>query len=728
MEPETHAAASGACREVVTIPLEFLTYADSQREQEHAEPVRDRWIYVFKRYGWGTSLYAEIFIDENGTKKLVNWHNQHWEGADERPATVERETFEVSYQPEQYTIVLFLSHVQLARERIEAYTGRSGRARVSRRGLPLDVDESDHVTPMGDDCAGCRIYLTDHLHIVQQLHARYREALDEYAEFISDDEAVSRQLLATLTLNVAERVADDDSDVWSWLDENGNALRREVRRYSTRRQQRKNTMDTWSRALTSWMLSSTYQELLHDYTGTDVLEDQGYDLQADLCEGLCQSAPGRNYLDHVLQDRDSWHNQYVVPAGPNLLGVADKTVGAVDAALKFIQEFAGGLARRSMQQAVSFVYLSFQMRFDLTISLHTLLPGGGGSLVWQEMTYTRFVEAHVIGVRIDVEAVEQAVRAGRLRHAAEVRQVGVSRVIAVINIVNLVLAGKGLAEARTGRQQAMAVIALTGAVADTTAALAGLMRQTSGVQFVGTTASIAGGVLTYAGAIPEIASNSYEGNWGLVAGWSAVALGGTFATASAAVGSGAAFGLAAGPLGLIAAAFALGGVALIWAFTESPLEEWFRQCPWGEEPAGRSVRNDLEDLLGLIGQPRLRLQRVGDNRLQITLEPSFAMPGQTQFNVRVTVNRVTYRREVTNYAYHDIRTGSERVATIRETFEVRAEADMARMERTASVTGTLTSSTSGLERVEVTYDGTLTAQFLEDMEEETYDVEGTIES
>jgi hypothetical protein len=91
MEPKAHAVKSGACNEVTTIPIEFSAYTGSTLDKDSADPVRDRWIYVFRKMEWGTKISAEIYIDDGGNLKLVNWQGEHWAETDDRPANVSRD-------------------------------------------------------------------------------------------------------------------------------------------------------------------------------------------------------------------------------------------------------------------------------------------------------------------------------------------------------------------------------------------------------------------------------------------------------------------------------------------------------------------------------------------------------------------------------------------------------------------------------------------------------------
>lgn len=172
----------------------------------------------------------------------------------------------------------------------------------------------------------------------------------------------------------------------------------------------------------------------------------------------------------------------------------------------------------------------------------------------------------------------------------------------VLNVINLALAGKSVADAQGAEDQALAVTALMGAIADVTSSITNLMTASRNVKVVGGSATIVGGVLSYGGSVYKIATRSPDENAGVVAGLSLAALGGAF---SAAAGVSAMTGslfivFGSTGIGLIGVGLAALGAGLVYYFKESPLEKWFKQCPWGSDPAPRPVRSHLDDLFEIL--------------------------------------------------------------------------------------------------------------------------------
>lgn len=591
MEPKAHAVKSGTCNKVTTIPLEFSAYTGSTLEKNRADPLRDRWIYVFKKMGWGTKISAEIYIDDGGNLKLVNWQGEHWAGTDDRPANVSHDVFEVDYRPDQYDLFFFLSQVQLARKRIETYTGQSGLGPVVRRGMHFDPGESEHVEPLGDDCAGCRVYLKDHVEVAKQRHEKYKQAADRYENFIDDEKKSSRQMLATLTQNVAESVAEEDSDVWSWIDRD--QLENDIDDYESQRNELEAEVDDTGQQLCDWMERPAYKEMLFDYTGTKALEDEGHDLQAAVCAGLSQSSAGRNHLQTVLEDRDSWHNKVVVPAGKYLFGQSRRAVGATGKALSLMQEFGATMAASDVNRARSLIRSFIDVRFNARVSFYKTVQKAGGGLERQVISFKQFVEGGAITKGIDVEDTMP-----RLESA----KVNVQRLSAVLNVINLAMVGKSVAEAEGTEEQALAMVDLTWAISDVAGSITDFVKSSGKTKLVGGAATIIGGVLGYGKSVYKIATRSPDQNAGVVTGLSIAALGGAFTAASgvSALTGSLLVGMGSTGIGLIGVGLAALGAGIVYYFKETELEKWFKQCPWGTKASSRPPQHHLSDLFEIL--------------------------------------------------------------------------------------------------------------------------------
>jgi len=591
MEMPTHAAQSGQCNSVTTIPIEFFVYDDATLDTKSATPAQDCWIYVFKKLDWGCKLYAEVHIDEGENVKLVNWHGEHWVGEDDRPATVARDPFEVSHRPDQYDLHFFLSRVQLARKRLETYIGASGLEPLSRRGLLFDPADSDHVEPLGDDCSGCRVYLIDNVQVAQTLHRRYQKAADRYGTYLDDDRRNTRQLLASFTLNVAASIAEDEEDVWDWVDQS--ALQKEINTHEHQRATLEERVEQWGQALCAWMERASYREMLLDYTGSEAVEDEGHDLQADLSAGLSQSDAGRQYLENRISDRDSWYNKIAIPAGKYLFGEAKRAIGTAEKAVGLLQEIGPTMAATDVKMSASLVRSFFTMRFNQRVTFYKAIQGADGGLNRQPVSFQQFVEGGAITRGIDVDTTTSNLQGV---------SVNLQRLTAVLNVLNLALVGKSLRDAKDAEKQALAMVDLTAAIGDVAASIAGFMQTTGKTQLVGRTATIVGGVLGYGKSVYQLATRSPDMNNGVITGLSLAALGGAFTAASGVSAlTGSLFvGLGATGIGLIAVGLAAAGAGIVFYFKESPLEKWFKQCPWSQNPSSRPPHTQLEDLFKIL--------------------------------------------------------------------------------------------------------------------------------
>ena len=610
MEMPTHAAQSGQCNSVTTIPIDFFVYDDATLDTKSAKPAKDCWIYVFKKLNWGCKLYAEVHIDSSENVKLVNWHGEHWVGTDDRPATVARDPFEISHHPNQYELHFFLSRVQLARKRLETYIGASGLEPLSRRGLLFDPTDSYHVEPLGDDCSGCRVYLIDNVQVAQTLHQQYKKAADRYGRFLDDDRQNTRQLLATFTLNVAKSVAQDEEDVWDWVDRS--AIQKEVKNHEHQRASREERVEYRGQVLCDWMERASYREMLLDYTGSEAVEDEGHDLQADLSAGLSQSKAGRQYLQNVVKDRDGWYNKIAIPAGKYLFGQAKRAIGTAEKAVGLLQELGPTMAASDVAMSASLVRSFFKMRFNQRVSFYKAIQGADGGLNRQPVSFKQFVEGGAITRGIDVDTTTSS----KLKGVS----VNLQRLTAVLNVVNLALVGKSLRDAKDAEKQALAMVDLTAAIGDVAESIAGFMKTTGKTQLVGRTATIVGGVLGYGKSVYELATRSPDMNNGVIAGLSLAALGGAFTAASGVSAfTGSLFvGLGATGIGLIAVGLAVAGAGLMFYFKESPLEKWFKQCPWGTKASSRPPQHHLSDLFDILAGFAVRCDILRTHKATVT--------------------------------------------------------------------------------------------------------------
>lgn len=602
MEPTAHAAASGVCNDITTVPVEFFTYAEFA-QKDSAEQVCDRWIYVFKRYGWGTSLNAELFADADGALKLVNWKGKHWSGKDERPAdvAVKNNLFEVNYRPDEHDIFFFLSQVQLARERIGEYTRHSGLETVGRRGMHFDPADSAHVEPIGDDCTGCRVYLTDHIRIAKGRHDSYKKALDRQADFLEDEQDSTEKMLAVMTVKVAESIAEENEDVLSWFDKE--AAQNEIADYDSEREAHEGQVAIGAAHLCSWMERADYREMLFDYTGTEALEDQGHDVQADLSRGLSQSERGQTYLEEMLQDKESWHNKVVVPAGKHLFGQSKRAVGAAGKALDLFSELVVGMSGRSLRGAASLTHSFFKLRYETRVSFFKTVRGKGGGLEKMNVTYAQFMEGGAVTRGLDADTTST-----RLKKTAAAGKVSMTHLGAVLGIVNLALTSKSAAEAKGTEKQGLAVASLVAAIADVSAVVTDWTASRSTTKVVGGAASIVGGVTAYSTSVYKLAARSPNMDNGVVVGLSLSALGGAFAAAegvSALTGS-LFLGIGSTGIGLIGIGLAAAGAAAVYYFKETKLEKWFKQCPWGIEAKSRPAQRHLNDLFEILAEFEVR--------------------------------------------------------------------------------------------------------------------------
>jgi len=174
-----------------------------------------------------------------------------------------------------------------------------------------------------------------------------------------------------------------------------------------------------------------------------------------------------------------------------------------------------------------------------------------------------------------------------------------------IELYNLKTSYEAISGAKTNEERGFAKIDFLGSVCDNMSGVFEVMGENVEKEFGKKLAnrltgavSIVGAVCDYVGAMHKILKASGEGKHGVTAGNALIALSAVASAASTAVliTDVAVFGLAAGPLGLIGVGLFVVGAAVVWYFTEEPLEEWAKASMWGKKFKHSTIEQQIHDL------------------------------------------------------------------------------------------------------------------------------------
>jgi hypothetical protein len=258
-----------------------------------------------------------------------------------------------------------------------------------------------------------------------------------------------------------------------------------------------------------------------------------------------------------------------------------------------MQEFGATMAASDVNRAGSLIRSFIDVRFNARVSFYKTVQKTGGGLERQVISFKQFVEGGAITKGIDVEDTMP-----RLESA----KVNVQRLSAVLNVINLAMVGKSVAEAEGTEEQTLAMVDLTWAISDVAGSITDFVKSSGKTKLVGGAATIIGGVLGYGKSVYKIATRSPDQNAGVVTGLSIAALGGAFTAASgvSALTGSLLVGMGSSGIGLIGVGLAALGAGIVYYFKETELEKWFKQCPWGTEASSRPPRRHLSDLFEIL--------------------------------------------------------------------------------------------------------------------------------
>lgn len=641
---------------------------------EESKKVRNKWIYVFRfRKGGTSALAAEIHVDGEGDLTLVDWKKDKPAGEDPRAATASRDIFRVDYEPNS-SLWMCLSQIQLPWARLSQYIGNDPGARALVRarcqkilqfnpgwhkhlpeGTLIDANTSSTITrrPLFASQPDIEpiyfVYLLDPIAIARELQKDYKKQLRDYIGLQAEANAQGKKLLlAHLAQQTATAYRNKQPYDEEDLPYNRQDLDDYVEGYEKLDWFRERREDV-AGYKAKWMNRSLYVETRNDYMFDEEHKKKCLANEAYVLDETYLSKAGMDFLNNQIHDEDGWYFR-------NFLGIyrrkgeeatfrrpagGDKTDDGDYAVI--ITNLGVALAKLDPAKATRF------FRRSMTGWLGQSIPMGHPDAVLldakayadqpgfpskEEFTEKDLGDGAAVAKKVvDVldntaKAVEEAPAIGKKTRGivGRIRRGAVSPLLAPLALINLFISTSSLIEASSVGDAILGSMSVGAAMADALALLQGALS---------TAASVTGSLLGIAVGIWMTVESAREGKTGQMRGWIAVTLGSVVGL----VALKASTAMAVAGWTAVGAFFVLAGIAIVIWTTDDPYEEWFEHCEWGNDSGGKSIDEQLEGLLRLIGRPGIRVEmdmpRTSPPRVhtKLIVEPLFFIRGQTKMDV-----------------------------------------------------------------------------------------------
>ncbi|MBN1162945.1 MAG: hypothetical protein JXB45_00060, partial [Candidatus Krumholzibacteriota bacterium] len=444
--------------------IKFRVYKNYLKRKKKYEEIKDKWVYIFRIYSWGATIRAELYVDKNGKYALVDWSEKgkkQWQ-KDQRQATKElKGNLPLFFDLKNFRTYIFLSNVQLPYNRIQAYL--KDPRKISARANLMDPESEIAAIAWGSDFEriegtdGGYIYLIDHMKEAVDLQNKYSKALDRHYQFAGDEKKSQRNFLGNIALQVAQAYAKEDDDIWDWLKDKGRPLKKELQDYEDRSGRLRRAAHRWGEEKCKWMDDPGYREMREDYSGTEELRKIIEEHEATVLDRTYETNVGRKYLDKWVKDETSWINRYVRE------DVFQVTRRSTQLAAKILENWSVPTVRYVTQTKFIEEVTPILKRKLLVEPKLKMLPSGEMKWVaedeWEFYKKKTAVDYEVAVV--DTEKIKIQVP---------------DAVLVALEVINLMLTLKALAESKSGYEITKRSIALVGAVADVVASLARILK------------------------------------------------------------------------------------------------------------------------------------------------------------------------------------------------------------------------------------------------------------
>lgn len=579
--------------------------------------VKNRWIYIFQKLGDRITWYAEYRATGTGSYQLVDMQKARGKERYARPEPSKDSALALilphTINGKRAYYAFYISGTRLALQSIrkletEEYWKLLRAVDLSDPDVfGMDNTQGRGFDPKPDQQAALDIFdfvtVDDHLQYGISLNRVMQQLRDRAVSWVSvttdmkDKTQIQRTQNRLKKKMLAEAItaimAHDRGDKLSLKDEfsqNGELLMyRFLSDYDTKLTQKLKDVDLAARDLAAWMDSKIMQFVNETYTvleDVDIIPFQTDEFPAFLAacsqclDRLSETGPGKVFLQKILQDKTYFLHPFLQedgqPSGP-----------------KF-QAWRKGYAA------------GFAIWKELLMVALEERRGGGPAVERLIKSINNLARVPLFKVEFRtltrLVSIDEGVRVGRNGRPTKIRYTEITyqsegwrnwitadaftglltRVSAVVEVINLGLALESLLEATGSEDKIWAAVGLVGSALDTITAFGVLMKMK---EMTLRKVSMVSAVIDAVTAVRDASSMVNRGDYSAAVGYGMVSGGSALIAIGCAVGIAGAQTMWAGVgivLEVIGAILVAAGWLLSWLTSESDLEVFVKHCVWGE--------------------------------------------------------------------------------------------------------------------------------------------------
>lgn len=565
---------------------------ETGRDADSFVPIRDKWVYVFLQ--WGTEfavLHEELYVDESSQIHPVDMTQAREKERDRRPAqgpsSGSLHSLPVTISGNRAYYYFLSSRIRLPLEPLRKLQSRVHgllpAADLAVTGLSnLEVDKE------------LVVGVTDPILVALNLNRRYQKAQDEvlgfttvFPEQSSEQRAwvertQKKRLLAQLLTSVRDQDPDDKLDLQDDFKAGGEAeMRRFLAEYEKTLKKKIEKSDRAAASVCSWLNGELMDILAGAY---EIFKTDDFHKYLNSFSGciarLQESAPGKAYLAGILENPNHFGHEYVLrksAAPEDVFQVGRKSATAI---VEIWKELAH--VHIALRGSRSITVLVKSLEFISRSPLLTVGIASRSLPVWREPRHLVFPK-EIITLKLGPEPSRWAEWMHDGHSVGELAE----RLLVIVEVINLALALKGLAEAEGGHEVLLHAFEALLAGAESVRAFGMLLHLTEKtLAVVGSVAA----VLELICAGLEAAEYAHRNDYSAMVGYGVVgvgsvlsAIGCTMVALGAAAGT-SVVGLPLGVfLGLVGAVTIAAGWVVAAFSKDSDIELFVQHCLWGED-------------------------------------------------------------------------------------------------------------------------------------------------
>ena len=621
----------------------------------------ERWIYVFK---FIPSTYEAEIVDELQVKvgqsdwgtgyqtkyERVDWSDRtRWRDEDVRSPTETLDTYCRTFDAEAANLRIFLSEIQLPYQRIKTYEENASRLNLRAMWSEYSEEGSERMA----------VKLHNRLKELRHLQSEYLTLQEELEKEAPDKDTTARYHLAMLTKSLASSVAETENtqrtgwkgmptrvepEVWSWVRKD------DLQAFIDKTEptfERVDNLETQVQHLAVWkmklMLRPDFREVQRDYDSREALQDEIIETSAYLIQDSHKSEATRKFLMQIADDENNWYVRLLLD--DELFGTGKKTYSTARgiaehvltiykqwamAAIKkqrkvrqLLRKYSSAPSSNTLQEIADVL----ERRVDDLGSAFNKLPDG------KYFSVVRPGEKlpNVVRFALKTEATDVITENKRLIDRLRKHQASFSRITTHITLalsfVNIVHATRKLEEANRTEGEwddATEWVGFANATGELMEGTRFLLSRKLGMKFFKRVGVITG-VLGFAYDAMRAPAAYAEGKVGVGVGHTVSAVGSLL--------------LLAGSAGLMGVGLLIvfGGMLVVNACQDGPIETWLKNSPWGTHHPNAGVDASkftthviiaqTEKYYALVASFTIDVSDSAEKRIKVSVEPGMLTEG-----------------------------------------------------------------------------------------------------